>query len=603
MNHQNHETAGLSRRTFLKGGAAMGAFAVAGAALGGCSSPSAAQQGSAAQAGNADEAIATIDMDLPEAAPIPPLDAPDAWDDEVDIVVVGMGGGGIAASLYAAEAGAKVIAVEKEGSIGGATRHACGWFTLPGGSKAQNEIAYAYPEYPYERKKFIRAIQPYYNYTIDDQLLAQVAEKGAECEDWMIEHGAPLVCMGPLYLDGRVKNGIQPLGMKFLCDDFSKLAEDAGAEIRINTACDGLVMDNGRIVGIKTKASDGSGTESYVKARLGVILCTGSFGMNRDMLAKYCPTAFRTAVQGGPFPFATGECTRMAIGAGADMSGIDSWCCWEAYPDRFHDGDGEYWTYHWDGSVILCRQPWLTIDKLGNRYGYYTNRTEEHALSFGGDGDYINAATQLSRMGGHGYCIFDADYEEHVKITGNEGGFGSDRSPLTPERVEESGIDAGPLTSLCSLDWREDAERAIERGDIKKADTLDELADLLGLDPAILTKAVEDWNATCEKGTDDDSIYPYNAEWLIPIVKAPFYGARIGGGIGKTFAGPRVTPKLEVIDKDAHVIPGLYAHFMTAGGICGESTFNGTMFNTSIQGGNALSWISGYMAAQSALGE
>ena len=42
---------------------------------------------------------------------------------------------------------------------------------------------------------------------------------------------------------------------------------------------------------------------------------------------------------------------------------------------------------------------------------------------------------------------------------------------------------------------------------------------------------------------------------------------------------------------------------MTAGGICGESTFNGTMFNTSIQGGNALSWISGYMAAQSVLGE
>lgn len=599
MNRINHEPVEVSRRSFLKGGAALSALAVAGAALGGCS-PTGQKETDRESTGPM-QAIATVDMDLPEAAPIAPLDPPNTWDDEVDLVVVGMGGGGIAASLYAAEKGVKVIALEKEGTTGGATRHACGWFTLPGGSQLQNDMGYAYPEYPFDSKKFIRAIQPYYNYTIEDKLLMQMAEKGAECEDWMVEHGAPFTCMGPLFLDSRVKNGIQPLGMKFLCDDFVQLAEDAGADIRTNTACEGLVMDGGRVVGVKTKASDGSNDERYIKADQGVILCTGSFGMNRDMLAKYCPTAFRTAVAGGPFPFATGECTRMALGAGADMTGIDSWCCWEAYPDRFHDGDGAFWTYHWDGSVILCRQPWLTIDKMGNRYKYYTNRTEEHPLSFGGDGDYINAATQLSRMGGHGYCIFDADYEAHVKITGNEGGFGSDRSPLTPERVEASGIDAEPLASLCSLDWREDANKAIERGDIKKSDTLEGLAEELGLDPAILKKAVDDWNDTCAKGSDEDSVYPYNPEWLIPIEKAPFYGARIGGGIGKTFAGPRVTPKLEVVDRDAHVIPGLYAHFMTAGGICGESTFNGTMFNTTIQGGNAMSWISGYAAAQSAL--
>lgn len=595
-----NEENGLSRRSFLKAGAAFGTFAVVSASVAGCAPSNGGSESSTGSSSALTEPITTLEMDLPNAAPIPPLDPPDVWDDEADVVVVGMGGGGIAASLYIAEAGGKVIAVEKEGTIGGATKHACGWFTLPGGSQAQNDIQYAYPEYPYDRKKFIRAIQPYYQYTIDDNLLAQVAEKGAECEDWMIAHGAPLICMGPLYLDARIQGGIQPLGMKYLCDDFTELAEKAGADVRVNTACEGLVMQDGRVVGIKTVSN---GEEKFIKAEKGVILCTGSFGMNRDMLAKYCPTAFRTATQGGPFPFATGECTRMALGAGADMAGIDSWCCWEAYPDRYNMGDGEYWTYHWDGGVILCRQPWLTIDKLGNRYGYYTNRTDEHPLSFGGDGDYINAASQLSRMGGAGYCIFDADYEKHMEITGVEGDFGSDRSPLTPERVEASGIDSATLTSLCSLDWREDANASIERGDIKKGDTLEELAEQLELDPEILKKAVEDWNATCAKGNDDDSIYPYKPEWLIPIEKAPFYGARIGGGIGKTFAGPRVTPKLEVIDKNAHVIPGLYAHFMTAGGICGESTFNGTMFNTTIQGGNALSWISGYMAAQSVLGE
>lgn len=590
---ENMET-GLSRRSFLKAGAAFGAFALASTTVVGCS-PSSESEG-AAEAGTGAEPITTLEMDLPNATPIPPMDAPDAWDDEVDVVVVGMGGGGIAASLYAAEAGLKVIAVEKEGTIGGATKHACGWFTLPGGSQAQNEMQYAYPEYPYDRKKFIRAIQPYYQYTIDDDLLAQVAEKGAECEDWMIAHGAPLLCMGAVYLDARISGGIQPLGMKYLCDDFTELAKQAGAEVRVNTACDGLVMQDGRVIGIKTLSGK---EEKFIKAAKGVILCTGSFGMNRDMLAKYCPTAFRTATQGGPFPFATGECTRMAIGAGADMTGIDSWCAWEAYPDRYNMGDGEYWTYHWDGGVILCRQPWLTIDKMGNRYGYYSTKQDEYPTYFGGDGDFVNAAAQMSRMGGAGYCIFDADYEKHIEITSEVGPFQADRTPLSPERVKASGIDGDTLSSLCSLDWRDDANAAIERGDIKKADTLEELAELLGLDPEILKGAVEEWNATCAKGTDEDSIWPYRPEWLIPIEKAPYYGARIGGGIGKTFAGPRVTPKLEVVDKDAHVIPGLYAHFLTAGGICGEASFNGTMFNTSIQGGNALSWISGYMAAQS----
>lgn len=606
MTSIQEDSATLSRRGFLKGTAAFGAIAAAsGMSLAGCAPMG---KGSAdsldaalsetGKSVTADD-VASFKLDLPEAAPIAPLEVPEMWDDEVDVVVVGTGGGGLAASVYCAEAGLAVVTVEKESTTGGATKHACGWFTLPGGSKAQNEIEYAYPSYPYDRKAFLRAIAPYYEYSFDQNLIAEFAEKGAECTDWMIAHGAPLVCTGPLYLDARVKGGIQPAGMKFLTDDFTQLAVDSGVDLRTNTACAGLVMEDGRVVGVRTQATDGD-EDRYVKAAKGVILCTGSFGMNRDMLAKYVPTALRTCTVGGPFPFATGECTRMAIGAGADMCGIDSYCAWEAYPDRYHDGDGEFWTYHWDGSVILCRQPWLTIDKLGNHLSTYTNRTAEHAMSFGGDGDYINSAEHMSRMGGRGYVLFDADYEKHMEITGEEGEFASDRSPLTPERIESAGIDADAITSLCSLDWREDANAAIDRGDIKKADTLEELAELLGLRSEVVVKAVEEWNAVCEKGVDDrDVMYPYNPEWLIPIEKAPFYGARISGGIGKTFAGPRVTSKMEVVNTDGAVIPGLYAHFMTAGGICGESFFNGTMFNTSIQGGNAASWISGYMCAQS----
>lgn len=577
------------RRSFLMGAAVAGASAVA--ATGFAAAPALAE-------GSEDASL----EQYPDAAPIAPLAVPEAWGDEADVVIVGLGGGGLAASLYAAEAGVKVISVEKDPDVGGATQHACGWFTLPGCSKGQEEKQYAYPGYPYDTTEFLRAILPYYNYTVDTNLLARIAEKGGECVDWMVDHGEPLVCMGAVYLDGRVNSGIQPMGMRYLCQDIKAKAIEAGADIRLSCACDGLVMDAGRVVGIKTV--NGSGAEAYIRAEKGVILCTGSFGMNRDMLAKYCPTAYRNAVCGGPVPTATGECTRMAIGAGADMCGIDSWCCWEAYPDRLNLGDGSFFTYHWDGSVILCRQPWLTIDRLGNHLTYYSSKTEEHAESYGGAGDYINAATHMSRMGGGAYVLFDADYEEHLPaLDGFISGFGSDRQMLTPERIEAAGVDAEEVAKYCSKDWHEDVASGIEHGGIKVADTLEELAAQLGLDAEVVVKAVEEWNEMCEKGVDDRSVYPLKPEWLIPIEKAPFYGARIGGGIGKTFAGPRVTANLEVVDTNAHVIPGLYAHFLTAGGICGESCFNGTMFNTSIQGGNALSWISGYVAAQSVLGE
>lgn len=520
----------LDRRAFVAG--ASGAIA-AGALLASGAASAEQASGTGQAANNAAEA-----EQYPDAAPIPPLDPPESWDDEADLVVVGLGGGGLAASLYAAEAGAKVIAVEKDPDVGGATQHACGWFTLPGCSKAQEDMQYAYPSYPYDTTAFLRAVLPYYNYTVDTKLLARIAEKGGECVDWLIGHGEPLACNGPVYLDSRVNGGIQPMGMRFICQDVKQKALDAGADLRLSTACDGLVMNGGRIVGIKTVDSMGA-NPAYIRADKGVILCTGSFGMNRDMLAVYCPTAYRNAVVGGPVPTATGECTRMAIGAGADMCGIDSWCCWEAYPDRLHMGDSSFYTYHWDGSVILCRQPWLTIDRLGNRLTYYSAKTDEHAVSYGGAGDYINAATHMSRMGGGAYVVFDADYEGHIADLGGvwDGGFGSDRQVVTPERLESAGVDAEEVSKYCSADYREDVERALERGDIRRADTLEELTEQLGLDADVLQKAVDEWNAMCASGVDDQSVYPLRPEWLTPVEKAPFFGARISGGIGTSTRG------------------------------------------------------------------
>jgi fumarate reductase flavoprotein subunit len=147
-------------------------------------------------------------------------------------------------------------------------------------------------------------------------------------------------------------------------------------------------------------------------------------------------------------------------------------------------------------------------------------------------------------------------------------------------------------------DWREGVRRAIEKGVIKTADTVECLEGALGLEPGVLVGAVKEWNEVCARGSDTLPNYPMPARWLFPIRKAPFYGARLGGILFSTHAGLLVTPELKVVDTRGRTILGLYAAFHTAGGSSGELC-NGR----GLLGGAALSLVGGYIAAEDAIKE
>ncbi len=94
---------------------------------------------------------------------------------------------------------------------------------------------------------------------------------------------------------------------------------------------------------------------------------------------------------------------------------------------------------------------------------------------------------------------------------------------------------------------------------------------MLGLDPQKVVDAVDNWNALCDRGVDDEMAVAYLPEWLIKLGTPPFYGAAQGGVIGKTLAGLRVNADLNVITPEGVPIPGLYAGATTAGGFAGEA--------------------------------
>lgn len=361
----------------------------------------------------------------------------------------------------------------------------------------------------------------------------------------------------------------------------------AGAEFLFDTACEGLVFDGDRVVGVKARGGD---KELFLKGAKGVILCSGGFGMNYDMLQKYIPTGYDGMVCGGPVLTHTGECTRMALGLGADMAGYDSWCMWESMPDN----DTKEFNFFYGGEVQLCRNPWLNIDRDGRRYDYANSRTwpasEGGPNLIGGTGDWAVVERVMSLPGRRSYTIFDSNFKENIFKLGQT----ALRKPIVPEDPLNPEADG-----IISHNWLDDIEPAIEDGMIKRADTIEELAEQLGLEPDVLTAAVKNWNRMCDQGEDDELLYPYPPEWLNRLENPPYYGAKIGGHFGKTLCGVRVNDSLQVIDTKGHVISGLYANYTTAGGICGEGSWGGgAHFNTSILGGNALSWVSGYVACE-----
>lgn len=538
----------------------------------------------------------------PDATPIPPLEAPATWDAEYDIVVVGSGFGGLTAALYGAQAGSSVALIEKEGTVGGAGRHSTALGIHSGGTKAQIEMGFAWPSGTYNPKESAAQYQEYCNFSIDNDLLLTSIESGAEWMDWMCEQpGVTLICVGPSYLNADILQGKQNgvMGNSKIVDALAQDILDAGGDIKNLCKCEALVQDNGRIAGI---AVSEDGKELYLKAKKGVILTAGGMGYNLDLLEQYHPSAYMYATQGGPLPSHTGECIRMGLGVGADISGYNSFSCWEGGLDEYWGlGDGNYWHYFYNGAKQVVQNPWLMIDKSGNRLPYYLGNFNRGVLQPGFDfdtfsmGDVSSAAAWMSAPGHRAYVIFDSNYKSSLeKFEPTLKGLDDSRIPIK---------DDGLLieNSFVTSDWEGEFLEAVDRGAIQKADTLEELAEKLGLNPDKVVTAVKHWNELCEKGEDTDLAIPYIPEWLVPLNNPPYYGAAEGGVAGKTLGGLRVNPKMQVLDTEGDPIPGLYAGWTTAGGSVGENNFGGQQGNPTMFGSAALSGVGGYMAIQGVL--
>ena len=111
---------------------------------------------------------------------------------------------------------------------------------------------------------------------------------------------------------------------------------------------------------------------------------------------------------------------------------------------------------------------------------------------------------------------------------------------------------------------RQEVADRLAEGLVKKADTIEELAEQLELPVDTLKKTVERYNDLCHQGKDED--FGKESYRMLALDQGPYYGATLGGRLLATLDGLRVNTKMQVLREDGEVIPGLYAAGNCSGG-------------------------------------
>ncbi|QEK13586.1 flavocytochrome c [Crassaminicella thermophila] len=198
-----------------------------------------------------------------------------------DVVVVGGGGAGLTASITASAHGADVILVEKLPILGGNTKFATGGLNAAGTVFQKEKGIQDSPQ------KFLEDTLKGGKYKNNVDLVNILAKNSSKIVDWLTNLGMDLSDVGRLGGSSvdrahRPKGGA-PVGDK-LFDTLEKAAKNNGVHIKIATKAEKILYDGNKVIGIGVKNIDGNTYNIYAKS---VILATGGFGANQDMITAY----------------------------------------------------------------------------------------------------------------------------------------------------------------------------------------------------------------------------------------------------------------------------------------------------------------------------
>lgn len=503
------------------------------------------------------------------------------WDLEADVVVLGSGGAALTAAISAHDHGVQdVVILERSGMVGGTTAMSGGMLWIPN-NHHQHEAGIA--DSDEDTVSYLDSLAPG---ALDPETLWAFMQNGPEMLRYLADktpvqlHAFADFPDYQPYAPGAKPDGgrsldnaafsfarlgkwalrVNPSKMAYplrgslmeatrgLLDDETLAEREAGDYRGLGQALVGslfmavldrnipvefekrarrLIKDGPRVIGVI--AEDANGKEFRVRARRGVVIATGGFEWNETLVK-----AFVRGPLTGPVsvPENEGDGLLMAIEAGAQLANMQNAYWMQStleYKPQHRAAKPNYLL----GSDERARPGAILVNSKGKRF-------VNEAANYNAVGKALHAFD----AGTHTYAnlpywlIIDQRYKDKYHTFNSPPG--------------------APAPSFMT-----------------QADTLAELAEKVGIDPAGLTAQVERFNAMVANGHDDefnrgDNTYDNFYMWgdmefeppfrtLGVIDRAPFYAVKMEAGALGTAGGPKTNADAQVIDWQGNPIPGLYA--------------------------------------------
>lgn len=440
------------------------------------------------------------------------------WDKEVNLLVIGAGGSGLSAAVEAATNGTEnILVVEKLSSIGGVTALSQGVIAGYDTQIAKKLGVNVTKEELYD------LLMANATYRLDPKLASITVEKSGESIDWLID------TVGVSF-DEEIRVGYGPLQMmhvmtdggKAIVEPFKKALEDNNVELMLETPATKLLKDDeGNITGAIV---ENNGSELKIKAKA-VVLATGGYAGNKDL-----PGLLNPSYQGMlPVGFAgnTGDGLIMGSDAGAAIG-------------------------HTDHLMAVLKDYEILSEKNGN--------SATASVSA-----YVKADS-LIFVGADAKRFMDEKAAGFMSQELNQ--------PIWDQMKKDDMPYVWAITDAKGLEQTK-SKRGLDL-DYITADTIEDLASKMNLDPSTLKATVDAWNTSASNGVDME----FRRTEGLTQLEGPYYAVAIAPAHIITYGGVIRNENAEVLKADGTVLNGLFT--------CGEASANSAYMGFTIS--NAITW-------------
>lgn len=353
----------------------------------------------------------------------------------------------------------------------------------------------------------------------------------------------------------RDKNGGLAFENGGCWNGFAKAAEYRGAKPQYEHQVVCLVQDaiTRKVEGVGVKKPDGS--VIYVKARKGVLLATGGYEGDLEMYRHFNGG---DRIYNAGSPYVTGDGVKMEMAIGAQLWHMDGQTMSCGY---FHGIKVPDFETTFIRQFYMKQGSWMEVAADSTRYYNEAKSYQRQHMKYYEHGKYVDVPIARSQPV---HIIFD---EECRKA-----------QPMVNAWI------GWPVTCRNPYHWSEDNSVEIEKGWIVKADTIEELAEKLGRDPAALRAEVDHFNAMVDAGEDAD--FGRDITTMAKIENGPFYAIEEVPAMPACSGGARRNIKGQVLNWDNQPIEGLYSAGELGSLVCNLYQ-NGTYLHEAICSGRA----------------